>query len=66
MDVGRVVYAVTQVYVGTLLVISAITLAWIFDLFEQTQVRVAGIWFGVSGFGVLVVLTILMVHFSRG
>lgn len=65
MDIGRAVYLLAQTYVIALVALSVVTLAWVFDVFEQTDVRLAGIWFALSGFGFLVLMTFLLVHFTR-
>ena len=65
MDFGRAVFLVTEIYVGALLLVSALTVAWLFGLFQGTDVRVAGIWFGVTGFGFLVFITFVLIHLSR-
>lgn len=65
MDFGRAVFLVTEIYVVALLVVSVLTVAWLFDLFEGTDVRLAGIWFAVSGFGFLVFITFVLIHLSR-
>ena len=65
MDYGRAIFLVAEIYVGVLLVISAVTVAWLLGLFEGTDVRVAGVWFGVTGFGFLVFITFVLIHLSR-
>lgn len=65
MDFGRTVFLVTEIYVGALLVISVFTVAWLFGLFQGADVRMAGIWFAVSGFGFLVFITFVLIHLSR-
>ena len=65
MDVGRAVYTLVEVYVTILVILSLATIAWLFNLFEEVSVRVAGVWFAVSGFGFLVLLTILLIHLTR-
>ena len=65
MDFGRSIYTVTQLYVSVLIVGALITLAWVFGLFNRGNAQVAGIWFAVSGFGVLVLITIVLVQLTR-
>ncbi len=65
MDFGRAVLLIVEIYVVALLVISAVTVAWVFDLFQQTDFRIAGIWFAVTGFGFLVFVTFVLIHLSR-
>lgn len=65
MDIGRALYLLAEVYVLVLVIISAVTVAWVFDFFEGPDAQLAGIWFAISGFGVLVLITFLLVHYSR-
>lgn len=65
MDVSRVLYSLAKVYVLALVVVSIVTFAWILEVFEQASVWVAGIWFAIAAFGVLVFITFLLVHLSR-
>lgn len=65
MNLGQTVYTATQLYVSVLLLGSLVTVAWAFGIFNRGNVQVAGIWFGVSGFGVLVLITIVLIHLTR-
>lgn len=65
MDLGHTVYTAAQVYVSVLFVGALVTVAWMFGLFNRGNAQVAGIWFAVSGFGVLVLITIALIHLSR-
>lgn len=65
MDVSRVLYILAELYVIGLVIVSIVTFAWVFGVFEQAGVRVAGIWFSIAAFGVLVFVTFLLVHLSR-
>lgn len=65
MDLGRALYHLAEVYVVGLLIISVVTIAWVFDLFESPDAQLAGIWFALSGFGFLVLITFLLIHVSR-
>ncbi|MFB6154193.1 MAG: hypothetical protein ABEJ27_08075 [Halodesulfurarchaeum sp.] len=65
MNVGRVIYLLARVYVGIIALIGAGTVIWLLIPRRLATAPVAGIWFAVSGFGALVLVTIVLVHFSR-
>jgi len=65
MDIGRAVYVLAETYVVILGILSIVTVAWALDLFEGTDARIAGIWFGVAGFGFLVFVTFILIHLTR-
>lgn len=62
---GPPVFLLAPIYSGFLLVISVLKVAWLFDLFNQTDAGVAGIWFAISCFGFLVFITFVLIHLSR-
>lgn len=66
MDTGRVILVLARAYSLVLVVLAAVTLLWLVnpDLSESPQV--AGLWFAVGGFGLLVAMTFVIVHLSRG
>ncbi|MFB6070316.1 MAG: hypothetical protein ABEJ76_04770 [Halanaeroarchaeum sp.] len=66
MDLGGLVYDLVRLYVLGLVLAAALTVAWLFRGDVGSQPGVAGIWFAVGGFGVLVLGTFLLVQFSRG
>ncbi|MFB6113699.1 MAG: hypothetical protein ABEJ58_06305 [Halodesulfurarchaeum sp.] len=65
MDLGRLIYAVAQVYVLGLVLASIVSLAWLFDLFQRPSPDIAVLWLAGAGFGALVLLSVLLVQFSR-
>ncbi|MFB6266512.1 MAG: hypothetical protein ABEI31_02535 [Halodesulfurarchaeum sp.] len=65
MDVGRVIYLLARVYVAFIALIGVGTVLWLLTPTRVATAQVAGIWFAVSGFGALVLVTVLLVHFSR-
>lgn len=65
MDVGRLVYDLTRAYVYGLVLASAATILWLWRATGGATTSLAGIWFAVGGFGALVLLTILLVQYSR-
>lgn len=65
MDVGQAVYTLVEVYVTVLVLVSLLTVAWLLELFRVMNLQLAGLWFGVGGFGVLVVTTFVLVHVTR-
>jgi len=65
MDIGRVILTLVRVYVIALIVAGALTTLWILNPSLGASPEVAGLWFAIGGFGLLVVLTVFLVHFSR-
>lgn len=65
MDTGRVILTLAQAYSIGLVVIGTLTLLWLFDPNLSQSPQVAGLWFAVGGFGLLVAMTFVIVHLSR-
>lgn len=65
MDVGRVILTLAQFYSALLILIGIATVIWLFNPGFWDSPQVAGLWFAIGGFGVLVALTILLVQYSR-
>lgn len=65
MDYGRVILTLARVYTIALFVVGVLTVLWIVNPSIGASLEVAGLWFAIGGFGLLVVLTVVLVHFSR-
>lgn len=65
MDTGRVILTLARTYSLTLVVIAVLTVLWLFNPNIKQSPQVAGLWFAVGGFGLLVGMTFLIVHLSR-
>lgn len=66
MDAGRVILVLARAYSLALVFIAVLTLLWLLDPNVSGSPQVAGLWFAVGGFGMLVAMTFLIVHLSRG
>lgn len=65
MDTGRVILTLAQAYSLGLVAIGTLTLLWLFNPNLSQSPQVAGLWFAVGGFGLLVAMTFVIVHLSR-
>jgi len=65
MNVGQLVYDLARLYVLALVAAALLTVTWLFRSDIGSSPDVAGIWFAVGGFGVLVIATFLLVQYSR-
>lgn len=65
MDLGGMVLAVARAYSILLLTVAAGTVVWLLLPGDAASVQVAGIWFALGGFGLLVALTVVLVQLSR-
>lgn len=65
MNVGRVILQLATAYSITLVIVAILTLLWIINPSVGKSPEIAGLWFALGGFGVLVALTIALVHLSR-
>ncbi|MFB6081443.1 MAG: hypothetical protein ABEJ67_01345 [Halanaeroarchaeum sp.] len=65
MDVGGLLYDLARFYVLALVVAAVLTVAWLFRSDIGASPGVAGLWFAVGGFGILVIVTFLLVQYSR-
>lgn len=65
MNVGQLVYDLARLYVVALVAVAVLTVVWLFRADLGASPDVAGIWFAVGGFGVLVIATFLLVQYSR-
>lgn len=66
MDSGRVILTLARIYSIALVTIAFLTLLWILNPTVENSPEVAGLWFAVGGFGMLVGVTFVLVHLSRG
>lgn len=66
MDTGRVILTLARAYSLTLVLIGVLTILWLFNPNISQSPQVAGLWFAVGGFGLLVGMTFVIVHLSRG
>ena len=66
MDTGRVILVLARAYSLVLVVLAAVTLLWLVNPDVSRSPQVAGLWFAVGGFGLLVAMTLVIVHLSRG
>ncbi len=65
MDRVRVAYDVVRAYVYTLLLVAAATVVWLLAPQIAEAPQVAGLWFAIGGFGVLVLVTFLLAQYTR-
>lgn len=65
MDTGRVILTLARAYSLALVTIGMLTLLWLFNPNVSQSPQVAGLWFAVGGFGMLVAMTFVIVHLSR-
>lgn len=66
MDRGRVVYLLAEVYVLALLAGATLTVAWLLAADVPTgPPELAGLWFAVGGFGVLLLVMFVLLTVSR-
>lgn len=65
MDTGRVILTLARAYSIGLAVIGVLTVLWLFNPNISQSPQVAGLWFAVGGFGLLVGMTFVIVHLSR-
>lgn len=65
MDAGRTIYRLTQLYVGGLFAAGLLTVGWLLVPELRESVRVAGLWFGLAGFGFLVAVTFFLLYVER-
>lgn len=66
MDSWRLIYRLTEVYVICLAVGAAATAVWLFVPTIASSPMLAGLWFAIGGFGVLVGITVILVQRGRG
>ncbi|MFW6457790.1 MAG: hypothetical protein ACOCY6_00050 [Halodesulfurarchaeum sp.] len=65
MDFGRAFYHLARLYVWTIVIVSTVTVLVVVFPTEELGTAMAGIWFGVAGFGGLVLLTVVMIYFLQ-
>ncbi|MFB6125027.1 MAG: hypothetical protein ABEJ59_03620 [Halanaeroarchaeum sp.] len=65
MDVGQFIYDLARVYVLALALAGVLTVVWLFRTDVTDALPLAGLWFAVGGFGALVLVTVLLVQYSR-
>lgn len=65
MNTGRVILALGRAYSLVLVVVALATLLWLLNPNISESPQVAGLWFAVGGFGMLVGMTFIIVHLSR-
>jgi preprotein translocase subunit SecY len=65
MDRVRLGYDFLRAYVYALVLASAGTVAWLFMPDFASAPEVAGIWFAVGGFGLLVLVTFTLTQYTR-
>lgn len=66
MNLGRVVLLAARVYSAALVALGLLTIIWLLNPAIGQSPEVAGLWFALGGFGLLVALTLVLVHLSRG
>ncbi|QDX39582.1 hypothetical protein [Salarchaeum sp. JOR-1] len=65
MDRGRAIYRFAELYVATLVVAALLTAGWLVLPNIAGAPELAGVWFAVGGFGVLVLFTIGVGYLTR-
>lgn len=65
MDAGRVILTIARVYSALLVTLGLLTVVWVLNPTIGKSPQVAGLWFAIGGFGLLVGMTLFLVHASR-
>ncbi|WP_336037016.1 hypothetical protein [Halobacterium yunchengense] len=65
MDRVRLAYDLVRAYVYALVLAALATVVWLLAPEVAATPQVAGLWFAVAGFGVLVLVTFLLTQYSR-
>lgn len=65
MDRGRAIYRFAELYVFALVVAALLTIVWLVAPSVAAVPQLAGIWFAVGGFGLLVVLMLGFMAYTR-
>lgn len=65
MDAGHVILTLARVYSALLVTLGLLTIIWVLNPAIGESPEVAGLWFALGGFGLLVGLTLYLVHASR-
>lgn len=66
MDAWWLLYRLLQAYVVALFVVGVGTAGWLVLPRMTGSPQVAGIWFAVGGFGLLVLVTLLVIEVASG
>lgn len=66
MNGGRVILVAARAYSLGLVIIGLLTVLWILNPSLGESPQLAGLWFAIGGFGLLVAMTFVIVHLSRG
>ncbi|GAA0654593.1 hypothetical protein [Salarchaeum japonicum] len=65
MDRGRAIYRFAELYVATLVFAALLTAGWLALPNIAGAPELAGVWFAVGGFGMLVLLLIVFGYLTR-
>ena len=65
MNGGRVVLVAARAYSLVLVLLGLLTVLWVLNPSIGESPQVAGLWFAVGGFGLLIALTFVIVQLSR-
>jgi len=65
MDRGRAIYRFAELYVFALVVAALLTVVWLVAPSIAAVPSLAGIWFAVGGFGLLVLLLFVFMYYTR-
>lgn len=65
MDSGRAIYRLAEIYVAVLVFAALLTAGWLVLPNIAGAPELAGVWFAVGGFGLLVLFIIVFGYYTR-
>ncbi|MEE6211471.1 hypothetical protein U3A55_15090 [Salarchaeum sp. III] len=65
MDRGRAIYRLAEIYVAVLVFAALLTTGWLVLPNIAGAPELAGVWFAVGGFGLLVLFIIVFGYYTR-